>query len=39
MFRNIHLYRLPNGISATPDQLAEQLARCVFQPCTHSDRR
>lgn len=38
MFRNLRLLRLPNGISATPEQLAEQLARRAFQPCGANDR-
>lgn len=33
MFRNLRLYRLPNGISATPDQLDEQLQSGAFKPC------
>lgn len=38
MLRNIHLLRLPNGISATPDQLAAQLETGAFKPCGPSDR-
>lgn len=38
MFRNLRLYRLPNGISATPDALAEQLSRGPFHPCGAADR-
>lgn len=38
MFRNLRLYRLPNGISAAPDALAEQLSKGAFKPCGASDR-
>lgn len=38
MFRNLRLLRLPNGISATPEQLAEQLAKRAFQACGANDR-
>lgn len=33
MFRNLNLYRLPNGISASPEELASQLAAAAFRPC------
>jgi recombination associated protein RdgC len=38
MFRNITLLRLPNGISAEPSALAQQLTRAAFRPCGASDR-
>lgn len=38
MFRNLRLLRLPNGISATTAQLAEQLAKRTFRPCGANDR-
>lgn len=38
MFRNLQIYRLPNGISASPDDLAAQLAKTAFRPCGASDR-
>lgn len=34
MFRNLIIFRLPNGISATPEQLAAQLEKGIFVPCT-----
>jgi recombination associated protein RdgC len=37
MFRNLHLYRLPAGISPPPEELAQQLAKGAFQPCGAND--
>ncbi len=39
MFRSLQLLRLPNGIRATPDALAEQLTKGAFQPCPSNARR
>lgn len=38
MLRNLRLFRLPHGISATQDQLAEQLGAGLFHPCPPNDR-
>lgn len=38
MFRNLQVYRLPNGISATPAELADQLAKAAFRPSGPNDR-
>lgn len=39
MLRNIHLYRLPNGISASAESLAKQLEKCAFHPCGAMDNQ
>jgi recombination associated protein RdgC len=38
VFKNLRLLRLPNGITAEPGALAEQLAKRAFQPCGANDR-
>ncbi len=39
MFRNLRLYRLPNGISATPEQLTTQLLTGLWRNCGASEGR
>lgn len=39
MFRNLRLYRLPNGISSSPASLADQLATGAFRVCGASEAR
>lgn len=38
MFKNLRLLRLPNGITAEPGALAEQLVKRAFKPCGANDR-